>query len=67
LHNGRDFLGQDLGGWILAIDLPISLGTLSGLGDEYSEIGAHARVDDTNVGTNDRNLVEHRGIHKEGG
>lgn len=66
LHYGRNLLGKDTGRRVLAIDLPVRLGSFACLGDEYSEVGAHARVDDADIWADDRNLVEHGRVDEDG-
>jgi hypothetical protein len=50
--------------WILAIDLPIGLRTLSGFGNQDSEVWAHSRVDDSNVWTHNCYFIEHRVVNQ---
>ena len=59
LHDGRNLLCEDLGGRVLAVDLPVRLCTLPRPRDKHTEIGAHARVDDADVGTDDSDLLDY--------
>ena len=66
LHDVRDLLGENLRGRVLAVDLPIRLRTLARPRDEHSEVGAHARVDDANVWTDDGNLLDYGVVDEDG-
>lgn len=67
LHDVRELLREDARRWIFAIDLPVRLCALARLGDQHTEIGAHARVHDADVRTDDGDLVYHRVVYEDGG
>lgn len=67
LHHIRNLLDQHLGGRILPIHLPVRLRDLPCFGDQHAEVGAHARVDETDVGADGRDLLEDRGVEEERG
>ncbi len=67
LHEVRELLCEDAGRWVFAVDLPVRLCVLARLGDEHTEIGAHARIHDADVWTDDGNLVYHGVIYEDGG
>lgn len=67
LHHGRDLANEDACGRVLAVDLPVRLSTLAGLGDEDAEVGPHARVDEADVGADDRDLLEDRVVDERRG
>ena len=58
LHDGSDLLHEDLDAGILAVDFPIRLSRFACFGHEDSEIGPHARVDHSDVGTDGSDLLE---------
>lgn len=67
LHDRGDLLRQDLRGRVLAVDFPVCLRGLARFGYEHTEVGAHARVDDADVWTDDGNLLNHGVVNEDGG
>ena len=67
LHNVRQFLGEDPGGGILSIDLPIRLRAFPRPGDQHPEIRSHPRVYDPDVRTDHGDTFDHRVVDEDGG
>ena len=67
LHDVRELLREDARRWVFAVDLPVRLCALTRLGDQHTEVGAHARIHDPDVRTNDGDLVYHGVVYEDGG
>ena len=68
LHDARDVLDEDPGGWVFVVDaLVVGVGDFAGLVDEDAVVGAHARVHHADVRGDEGDFGEGGGVDEGGG